>query len=294
MSQASGSPANASAAGRAVDWRELNRAQWDERVAVHTGPGGYDMAALRAGTARLNAIEEAELGSIAGLRVLHLQCHFGRDSLILAQRGAAEVVGVDFSPAAIQTASALAAELGLPARFVLSDVYAAPDALDARAGFDLVYVTWGAIAWLPDIEGWARVIAHFLRPGGTLYLAEGHPAAMVFDDDAPSPNGLPGFSMPYFERAPLVTDDDRDYVDEQARLTHTMTVEWLHPLTDVLNALSTAGMRLDWLREHEAATWRMFRCLVEHEDGLFRWPDRKWLPLSYSLRAERVGEMQGE
>lgn len=266
-------------------WRDLNRARWDEWVDVHTGAGGYDLGALRDETARLNAIEEAELGQVAGLRVLHLQCHFGRDSLILAQRGAAEVVGVDFSPRAIETASALAGELGLPARFVLSDVYDAPAAFAGRESFDLVYVTWGALCWLPDIAGWARVVAHFLRPGGALYLAEAHPAAMVLDDRSPGPNGMPGFDAPYFGRAPLVTENERDYIDPNAVLMNKTTVEWLHPLCDVVSALIGAGLQLEWLREHDAVTWRMYRCLIEDERGLFRWPDRPWLPLYYSLRA---------
>jgi SAM-dependent methyltransferase len=158
------------------DWREVNRANWDERVDVHLQ--AYDLRALRAGHGRLNAIEEEELGSVAGLRVLHLQCHFGNDTLALAQRGA-EVVGLDFSPAAITAARRLTDELGLAtrARFVLADLYEAPDAIPEAGAFDLVYVTWGALCWLPDIPRWARIVAHFLRPGGTLYHAEGHPAA---------------------------------------------------------------------------------------------------------------------
>jgi 2-polyprenyl-3-methyl-5-hydroxy-6-metoxy-1,4-benzoquinol methylase len=111
-----------------VDWRALNRANWDERVAVHLGPAGYDLGPLRAGRGRLDAIVEAELGHVAGLRVLHLQCHFGKDSLVLASRGA-EVTGLDFSTPAIETARALAVELNLPARFVLADVYDAPAAI---------------------------------------------------------------------------------------------------------------------------------------------------------------------
>ena len=156
-----------------LDWRALNRANWDERVPIHLAAPIYDHAALRAGRATKNAIEEAELGPVDGLRLLHLQCHFGRDSLILAQRGAT-VVGLDFSPPAIAAARALAAELGLAdrVRFVEADLYDAPDAIAEPASFDRVYVTWGAICWLPDIAGWARIIADFLKPGGSLYLAE--------------------------------------------------------------------------------------------------------------------------
>ncbi len=131
----------------ADDWRELNRANWDERVAVHLGASGYDLAPLRAGRGRLNAIEEAELGPFGGLRVLHLQCHFGRDSLVLAGRGA-EVTGLDFSGPAVLAARSLAAELGLAARFVQADLYDAPAVVSEPASFDLVYTTWGTITWL--------------------------------------------------------------------------------------------------------------------------------------------------
>jgi 2-polyprenyl-3-methyl-5-hydroxy-6-metoxy-1,4-benzoquinol methylase len=135
------------------DWRSLNRLNWDERVAVHLGAKGYDLTPLREGRGRLHPIEEAELGPVAGKRILHLQCHFGRDSLILAQQGA-EVVGLDFSEPAIRAARQIAAEVGLSAqaRFVLSDLYDAPTAIEEPGAFDIVFVTWGALCWLPDVR----------------------------------------------------------------------------------------------------------------------------------------------
>jgi SAM-dependent methyltransferase len=263
-------------------WREANRANWDERVPVHLA--AYDLAPLRAGQGRLTPIEEAELGPVGGLRVLHLQCHIGSDTLALAQRGAG-VTGLDFSAPAIDAARALAADLGLPARFVVSDLYAAPETLPEPGSFDLVLVNWGAINWLPDIERWARVVAHFLRPGGALYLAEGHPAALVFDDDTPGPGGLPGFFLPYFHQGPLIQDDPRDYADQTARLRSARTYQYAHPLGRVVSALIDAGLVLEFLHEHEAAAWRMFATLAEGADGLYRWPGRPWLPLAFSLRA---------
>jgi SAM-dependent methyltransferase len=167
----------------ADNWRELNRANWDERVAVHLAPGGYDLSPMRAANGRLDAIVEGELGAVAGLRVLHLQCHFGKDSLILASRGA-KITGLDFSGPAIRVARSLAAELRRPARFVQADLYDAPTAIPEPASFDLVFTTWGTVTWLPDVDRWARVVVHFLRPGGALYFADAHPAARVFDDIA--------------------------------------------------------------------------------------------------------------
>jgi SAM-dependent methyltransferase len=272
----------------APDWKDANRANWDERVGAHLGSAGYDLASLRAGRGHLHPIEEAELGPVTGRRVLHLQCHFGRDTLALAQRGA-EVVGLDFSRPAIHAARRLAAELGLErqARFVEADLYDAPSAIPEPASFDVVFVTWGAISWLPDIGRWAQVVAHFLAPGGSLYLAEGHPAAQVFDDMTRLPDGMPGYFAPYFAREPIVADDPRDYADPSARLTNARQYNWIHPLADIVAGLIDAGLRLEWLHEHDSVPWRMFEMLVEDAHGMYRWPDRPWLPLAFSLRARR-------
>ena len=224
---------------------------------------------------------------MAGLRVLHLQCHFGRDSLILASRGA-NLTGLDFSAPAIEAARSLAAELRLPARFVQADLYEAPAAIPEPASFDLVYITWGTICWLPDIAGWARVIAHFLRPGGALYFADAHPVAYVFDDAAGTDGkGRPGWFTPYFGGEPTSYDDPADYIDAAAQLVNSRQVNWLHPVGGMLGALRDAGLRLEWLHEHPRITWRRFRCLVRDADGCWTWPDRPWLPLAVSLRAVR-------
>lgn len=264
-----------------TEWREANWANW-ERVTVHLGPQGYYLSGLRAGRRRLHPIEEAELGDVRGLRVLHLQCHFGKDSLTLAQRGA-EAVGLDFSRPAIDAAQKLAAELGLGARarFIEADLYEAPTVIAEPAAFDRVFVTWGAITW-PDIGRWARIVAHFLQPGGSLYLAEGHPAALVFDDMTPLPGGMPGYFAPYFGRAPIMIDDPRDYADLDARLTNARQYGWIHPLGDVVGGLIAAGLQLVWLHEHECLPWQMFACLVRDDAaGLYRWPDKPWLPLAF-------------
>jgi hypothetical protein len=133
------------------------------------------------------------------------------------------------------------------------------------------------------------VIANLLKPGGALYFADAHPVALVFDDAAPGGTGaLPGPLVPYFERAPRLFDDPTDYADPDATLANSRTVSWLHPLGDILGALSAAGLRLEWLREHPGVTWRMFRSLVRGDDGLWTWPAEPWLPLALSLRATRL------
>jgi SAM-dependent methyltransferase len=271
------------------DWRKANRANWDERVPVHLNAHSYDLTALRAGNGRLTSIEEQEIGRVDGLSILHLQCHFGRDSLTLAQRGA-RVTGLDFSGEAITAARKLAAELGLErrARFVQADVYEAPAAVAAPASFDRVFVTWGALNWLPDIGRWAKIVSHFLKPGGVLYLAEIHPTGYVFDDGTSAVGGMLGWCWPYFGREPHIDPAPRSYTQNAPEMQSGPIYEWLHPLAEIVTALCDAGLALTWLHEHDATPWwPTLSCLSRGADGLWRWPERPWLPLSFSLQAER-------
>lgn len=273
------------------DWRTINQANWNERVPLHVNSKlHYNQAALRNGAARLDAIVSAVLEPVAGLRVLHLQCHFGMDSLALAQQGA-DVTGVDFSLPAIEQATALARELGLAAkaRFIVSDVYDAPTALPQPASFDRVLVSWGALCWLPDMDAWAKVIAYFLKPGGWLALAEMHPIPWVFDSRSATPDGRPGWWWPYFRRDAMIEDRTEDYADPDAVLANARTHEWIHPLSDIVTALLNAGLTMTRFTEHDSLPWQAFDCLVRHDDGFYRWPDEAWLPLSYSLRAAKLG-----
>ena len=268
------------------DWLALNRANWDERVPAHLAVGAYGK--LREGAARLTALEDPEIGDVAGLRILHLQCHTGQDSLALVRRGAT-VTGIDFSTPALEAARAAAAEFALPARFVLASVDEATTTLPEPGAFDMTYTSWGTICWLPDIRRWAETIAFFLRPGGALYFADAHPMAYVFDDmDAPRPEQRPDWFTPYLGRAPVPYDDPTDYANPDARLANSRQVNWLHPVSDIVNALQTAGLRLEWLHEHPRIAWRMFRSLVRDADGMWTWPDKPWLPLALSLRAVRL------
>jgi hypothetical protein len=150
-----------------------------------------------------------------------------------------------------------------------------------------VFVNWGAINWLPDIRRWAEIVAHFINPGGELYLAEGHRSAHVFDDEKRLPDGMPGYYIPYFVGQSLRFDDPRDYADDSARLENATTYEWLHPLGKIVTSLLDAGLTLKWLHEHDSVPWRMFDQLVEDANGMYCWPDKPWFPLAFSLRAQR-------
>jgi SAM-dependent methyltransferase len=272
------------------EWLDANRANWDERVPVHLASAMYDQSGLLAGKGELTPMEEAELPRVApdgwdGLRVLHLQCHFGADTLKLALRGAT-VVGIDFSKPAILEARALAERAGLAdrARFIHANVYDARHILPEPDSFDVVYTTWGTIGWLPDTVEWARIIAWFLRPGGRLYFADGHPAALVFESRGEQ---LPSFAYPYGTPEPIVLDEPDDYADPTAVLENRRTWEWMHPLGETVTNLMDAGLRIDFLHEHYGVPWQMFAELVPGEDGMLTWPDRKWLPLSMSLAATK-------
>jgi SAM-dependent methyltransferase len=288
---------------REGEWLDANRAQWDERVPLHLASEFYDQSGLRRGEGRLTPFDEAELQQLFpgadgrfrldGKRVLHLQCHFGADTLTIAQRGAS-VIGLDFSPPAIRAARALASEVGLAdrARFLIANLYDARHALPEPDSFDVIFTTWGTIGWLPDVAEWARIIEWFLAPGGTLYFADGHPSAMVFDStvSANSSTGspMPGFAYPYGDPNPLILDETDDYADGDAVLTHTRTWEWSHPVSEIVGALLGAGLRIDKLGEHFEVPWKMYDQLVPTGGGMFGWPDgTPWLPLALELVASK-------
>jgi len=271
-------------------FRVANRAKWDELVHPHLTSGFYSVDALRAGTRTLDPIEQREIGDVTGLSILHLQCHFGLDTLTLAQQGAASVTGLDFSSEAIGTARALAAEVGLDATFVEGDLYDAPTLIDGT--FDLVFTTWGTICWLPDLAGWARIAAGFLKPGGRFYFADCHPAAYVWDDTAGACDPAAGVlrtKYPYFHAPePMELEDAGDYASDH-RTDNTQTFEWAHPVGDIVTAVSQAGLTFDYLREHPAITWALLPSLVAQGDGLYVWPDamEPKLPLSLSFMARK-------
>ena len=268
------------------EWRRLNRANWDERVAAHLSPeSNYEAKKLHSGHYVLHSIEENELGPIAGLRLLHLQCHFGIDTLALAQKGAT-VTGLDFSGPAIAAARDLAAETGIEAEFVQSDVYEARSAV--TGDFDRVFTSWGTICWLPNIKSWAQVIASLLKPGGEFYFADMHPAALVFDDIVPGSDGMPGWFVPYFLQGAYEMDDPSDYANPTARLKNSRTQQFMHPVAAVVQALLDAGLRLTMLHEHDTLAWKAFASMVETDGRLYRLPGKPWLPLSYSLKAVKL------
>ncbi|GAA4941740.1 SAM-dependent methyltransferase [Nonomuraea thailandensis] len=259
-----------------VDYLRINLANWNARVPVHLDSDFYDVAGFKAGGSALREFELAEVGDVAGRSLAHLQCHLGLDTLSWARLGA-EVTGLDFSDAAIEQARSIAAECGVPARFVTADVYDAPRALGET--YDIVYTGIGALVWLPDLTRWAETVAALLKPGGFLYLAEFHPFTNVLDDDTGT-----RVTHDYFDRKPQIWDYPSSYTGGQS-LEHQTSVQFEHGLGDVVSAVAAAGLRLEFLHEHDHTLFRRFTDLVE-AGGCYRRPEGvPRVPLMYSLRA---------
>ncbi|HET7726506.1 MAG TPA: class I SAM-dependent methyltransferase [Candidatus Limnocylindrales bacterium] len=272
------------------DWersRAANRSLWDAWTAVHEHAPFYDLAGFREGGIRLADYELEEIGPVDGLSLLHLQCHFGIDTLSWARLGA-RVTGVDLSPRAVALATRLAGELGLDARFIESDIYALPERLDDT--FDLVYTSRGVLGWLPDIRGWARVVARFVRPGGRFYVTDIHPVAQAFENEGVQPGEL-RLQYPYWEHeAPLVFPVKGSYADPDADIGVQEEHGWDHGLGEIVTALIDAGLEIRSLREHDFIEWPV-DFLVRGDDGRYRLPPSipGQMPLFFSLLAARRG-----
>jgi SAM-dependent methyltransferase len=259
-----------------------NRAFWDDRVAVHAASDFYDVAGLKAGRSALEPFEIDEAGPVDGLDLVHLQCHFGLDTLSWARLGA-HVTGLDFSLPAIETARRLAADIGTDAEFVASDLYDAVRALGDRQ-FDVVYTGLGALNWLPDIPRWAAVVEHLLRSGGFLYLAEFHPFSAVFSYQDLT------VSTPYWgDPSGDWSHGEGSYVETEDHFAADESWEWNHTLAEVIGALLDNGLVLESFHEHAHTLYRRWPFLERHDDGTYWLPAGvPSLPLLYSLKMRKA------
>ena len=272
-----------------TDYRTVNRANWDDRAQAHAASADYSVASFLSEPTHLSEVVRFDLprlGDIAGLRVLHLQCHIGTDTLSLARLGAT-VTGLDFSPRSLEQARSLAEQAGPPVRYVESDVYHAVEALDGAA-FDLVYTGIGALCWLPDVNRWAQTVAALLRPGGRLFIREGHPLLWALDERE---DDLLVLRYPYFEQVePLVWNQGGTYVETDVEFAHNVTHEWNHGLGEIVTAVLEAGMTVTGLVEHQSVPWQALPGTTMTQVELGEWqvrdrPER--LPHSYTLQAVR-------
>lgn len=267
------------------DYVAINRANWDERAPAHADSPDYGFDRFINDPEYLSDVvrfDRPRLGDLTGLRAVHLQCHIGTDTVSLARLGAT-MSGLDFSAAALHQARRLAVGTGSTVDFRHAELYDAVEVF-GREGFDLVYTGIGALIWLPDVARWARVVADLLRPGGRLFIREGHPMLFALDETA-SP---PGLRYPYFETAePVISDEPGTYVQTETMFTHALTHEWNHGLGETITALLAAGMRLTGLTEHDSVPWQALPGhMTMDETGewrLTRHPER--LAASYTLQA---------
>jgi len=272
-----------------TDYQDVNRANWDERVPAHVASPGYHVEQFAADPSYLSEVvrfDRPRLGDVAGLRGVHLQCHIGTDTVSLARLGA-RMSGLDFSEPAVEQAQAFAERLGLSVDFHVADVYDAVDVLGG-ASYDFVYTGIGALCWLPDIQRWAETVAGLLKPGGRLFMREGHPMLWALSGEG---EAQPQLKYPYFETAePIVWDEGGTYVNTDVEFTTTVTHEWNHGLGEIITAVQRAGLTFDSLTEHDSAPWNGLPGLMtEDEAGEWRLTeDPHRLAATYTLQAHRA------
>ena len=243
-----------------IDYIEKNKASWNDKTDYHFNSAFYDVDSFLKGKNSLNDIELRLLGDVSGRSVLHLQCHFGMDSISLARMGAS-VTGVDLSDKAINKANELVKLTGTDATFVCSDIYELPNHLDKQ--FDIVFTSYGTIGWLPDMDKWAMIISSYLKPGGRFVFADFHPVVWMFDDD------FEKVTYKYEKSEPIIEKINGTYADRSAPIV-SETVSWNHSISEVLNSLIGQGLEINGLYEYDYSPYNCFNGMEEFETGKFR------------------------
>lgn len=263
---------------------KANRELWDKLAKIHHKSEFYDLEGFLKGKQTLDPIEIEELPDLSGKKLLHLMCHFGMDTLSLARLGA-DATGVDFSSEAIELAKELGKTAEIDARFVCSNVYDLPEKLDEK--FDIVFTSGGVIMWLPDLEEWARVIAHFLKLGGFFYIREFHPFGYVFDneDDVTELR----VKYPYFQgKEPLKFEAEGSYASGDAKTGKAPSFEWNHRISEIINVLIGAGLTIDFFHEFPMTTYKALPFMIQKEPGRWVLPENEdKIPLMFSLKATK-------
>jgi SAM-dependent methyltransferase len=270
-----------------TDYRDVNRANWDERAPIHAASTEYGLDRYADDPEFISDVVRFDrplLGDISGRRGIHLQCHIGTDTISLSRLGA-RMTGLDFSPASLAVARSLAERAGADVDFLEGDVYDAPTIAGAEQ-YDLVFTGIGAIGWLPDIRRWGATVAALLRPGGRLFIREGHPVLWACAD--PRPDGALVLDHPYFELPePTVWTSDETYVASDTAIANAVTHEWNHGMAEIITALLDAGMTITGFVEHDSVPWEALPgMMVQVELGEWRLRDRpERLPHTYTLQA---------
>lgn len=242
------------------DYININKQTWNNKTDVHIASDFYDVESFLNGKSTLNNIELVLLGDVKGKKILHLQCHFGQDTMTLSRMGA-KATGIDLSDKAIERAKEFSEKLGLDTQFICCDIYDAPKHLDEK--FDIVFTSYGTIGWLPDLKKWADVVSHFLKPDGKFVFAEFHPVVWMFDND------FKEVFYSYFNVAPIIEDESGTYADRYSEIS-AETITWNHPTSEVLNALIQSGLEINSFNEYDYSPYNCFNETEEFEKGKFR------------------------
>ena len=260
------------------NYLQLNKASWNKRTEVHYDSEFYDNTSFLKGRTSLNPIELGFLGDLKGKKVLHLQCHFGQDSISLARMGAI-VTAVDLSDLAIAKANELAAECNVSVNFIECDVYSLPEKLNDS--FDFIFTSYGTIGWLPDMNKWASVVNHFLTPGGKFLLVEFHPALWMFDDD------FTHVKYGYFNGGSIVEETTGTYTDPSHSMLNKY-VTWNHSLSEVISALLNLNLQITAFQEYDYSPYDCFSKAVEVSPGTYQISGMEGkLPLVYALEMNK-------
>ncbi|MGB8656941.1 MAG: class I SAM-dependent methyltransferase [Candidatus Zixiibacteriota bacterium] len=256
---------------------------WNEWTPIHEKSEFYDVEGFKAGRCTLHSTELKELGDVSGKSLLHLQCHFGMDTMSWARLGA-KVTGVDFSDRAIALAKSLSQELSIEANFICSNIQDLPEVL--KGEFDIVFTSYGVLPWLPDINRWAKVIAHFLKLGGVFYIIEGHPFTSVFENESYTKDFKLQHSY-FYSPHPTKYEPEGSYADRKAEVVNP-SYEWTHSLSDIINALIVVGLRIEFLHEFPFCHYDVFPFLGQGKDKKWRLKGNKEIvPLMFSLKATK-------
>ncbi len=261
-----------------MNYQEINRNLWNNKTDIHIDSEFYDNKTFIDGRNSLNSIELELLGNIKGKSVLHLQCHFGQDTISLNRLGA-NVTGVDLSDKAIERAKEIATKTNSDAKFICCDIYDLPKYLDEK--FDIVFTSYGTIGWLPDLDKWAKIISKFLKPNGKFIFVEFHPVVWMFDDN------FTKVEYNYFKDEPIIETEVGTYADLNAPLVQE-SVSWNHSISEVLNSLIQNGLEIYSMNEYDYSPYNCFNETVECEPQKFRIKhlDNK-IPMLYSVVAKK-------
>lgn len=262
---------------------DTNLKRWNELVDINAQSKFYDLDGFKKGKTSLLSIERKELTEVKGKNLLHLQCHFGMDTLSWAREGAI-VTGVDFSENAIKLARTLSNELEIPASFIHSNIYNLPNVLDTT--FDIIFTSYGVIGWLPDLYKWAEIINHFLKPQGIFYIIENHPFGNLIDEKYKEEFKI-GYD--YFNKGePYRFDDDGSYANIEVKIKNKTTYDWFHSMEDIINALLNVNFKLLFLHEFPFSFFQIHPDMKRRQDGYWEFQTFKHsIPMMFSLKAKK-------